>query len=95
MAHNFIFGLLGKKLGGSLTPIDMVLLTGLVPWIQMETQVKPTEADLEGLTADLEELITAPVGTRSAGARPSVEVQKLVMVTKTWYPYFLSPQPPW
>ena len=25
---------------------------GLVPWIQLETQVNPTEADLEGLAAE-------------------------------------------
>ena len=46
IARNRIFGVLVKKLGGSLTPTDMLPVTGVVSCIQMETHVKPTEADL-------------------------------------------------
>ena len=94
-AHNCIFGLLGEKVGVSLPPIAMVPEARLVLWIQLETQVKPTEADLEGLTAEPEEFITAPEEVEITGARTMVEAQKLVMVPKAWAPYFLEPQLPW
>ena len=94
-AHNRIFGLMGEKVGGSLPPIAMVPTAGLVQWIQLETQIKTMETDLEGLAADPKEVIVAPVGTVSAGARPLVEVQILVMVPRAWAPYFLEPQLPW
>ena len=51
-SHNCIFGILGDKVGGNLNPIDMVPVTGMLSWIQLEKQVNPMEADLEGLTAD-------------------------------------------
>ena len=81
-AHNCIFGLMVEKVGGSLPPIAMVPTAWLVQWIQLETQIKMMEVDLEGQAADPRELIAAPVGTGSAGARPLVEVQKLVMVPR-------------
>ena len=52
----------------------MVPATGLLQWLQLENQINPAEADLGGLVADPGELIAAPVGMGSAGARPSVEV---------------------
>ena len=53
-AHNCIFCLMRKELGGSLHPIAMVPVAGLVQLIQLKTQINPTKADLEGLAADLE-----------------------------------------
>ena len=37
----------------------------------------------------------APRGAGGAGVSPLVVVQKLVMVTKAWGPYFMEPQSPW
>ena len=52
-ARNRILGLLGDKVGGSLPPILMVPASGLVQWIQLETQINLAEADLGGLVANL------------------------------------------
>ena len=41
-SHHHISGLLGEKVGGSWIPIDMVLAAGMVMWIQLEKQVKPS-----------------------------------------------------
>ena len=94
-SHNFIFGILREKVGGYLTPIAMVPVTGMVSWIQLEKQLKPMEADLEGLVEDPEKLIMELGGTGSTGSRHSMKVKNLVMVTKARAPYFLDPQLPW
>ena len=88
--HNCIFMILGENLGVSLLPISMVPVSGLVPWIQLETQVNPKEADLEGLVAETEGLITAHEESKIAGARTDVEVQNLMIVPKAWNPYLWS-----
>ena len=74
MSHNRNFGMMGDKIGGSLPPIAIMPVTGLVPWIQLETQVKPREVELEGLATETEGLITVPNETGSAGAGTMVEV---------------------
>ena len=94
-SHNRFFGIIGEKVGGSLRPIAMVPTTGLIQWIQLKTKIKTMETDLEGLAADPKEVIAAPLGTVSAGARPLVEVQILVILSRAWAPYFLGPQLPW
>ena len=94
-AHNFVFGLLVENVGGSLPPIAMVPSVELVTWIQLERQVNPTEADLKGLEAEPEDLITVSEEAGRAGVRTAVEVQKLVMVTKVWATYIPEPKFSW
>ena len=33
--------------------------------------------------------------TGDANNRPKVSVQKIVMIPKAWYPYFMEPKSPW
>ena len=40
-AQKRIFGILGEKVGVLLPPTNIVPTAGLVPWTQLETQVKP------------------------------------------------------
>ena len=70
----------------------MVHVTGMGSWIQMEKQLNPTEAYLEGLVEEPEKITMETGGTGSTGDRQSVEVQNLVMVTKSRDPYFLYPK---
>ena len=39
--------------------------------------------------------VTEPVLTGDAKNRPKVSVQKLVMISKAWSPYFMDTQSPW
>ena len=94
-ACSCICGLLEEKLGGSLPQIVLVTAAGLVQCIQLETQINLTKVNLEGLAADPEDLIAAPLQMGSVGVRPLVEVQKMVMVPKAWAPYFMEPHSPW
>ena len=50
------------------------------------------KADPEGLAADPEKITMETGGTGSTRDMQSVEVQKLVMVTKARDPYFLDPE---
>ena len=81
-----------EKVGGPLLPIAMVPVTGMGSWIQMEKQLNPTEAYLEGLVEEPEKITMETGGTGSTGDRQLVEVQKLEMVTKARDTYFLDPQ---
>ena len=67
----------------------------LVPWLQLEERYQTIAEDLVILETYQEMTVTEPVLTGDAKNRPKVSVQKLVMISKAWSPYFMDTQSPW
>jgi hypothetical protein len=94
-AHNRIFGLIGEKVGNELPPMVMAPVAGLVPWLKVQEQLEPNDADLAQLESGRARTIpipTAPLTEEDHGKR---SVQNMCFVPRAWAPYFLAPMTPW
>jgi hypothetical protein len=96
-AHNRIFGLLGEKVGNKLPPMVMAPMTGLVPWLRVQEQLEPDDADLVHLESRIDKTIpipipAAPLTEDNDGQR---SVQNICFVPKAWAAYFLALMTPW
>ena len=94
-SNNFIFGILGEKVGYQIPPIAIVTTAGLVPWFQLEEMCQPLAVDIAILETAQEITVTEPLVTGYADDRPKFSFQKLLMIPKAWPPYFMVPQSPW